>query len=200
MTYTLSETTARVMEMLGLAGGPSPEYGDTRYPDDAKILEMRFKGYIPLIGSELIRQGSDSEVADGEEIRPEVRFTTLPGGTAAELRLDADVIRVCGMKMKSWQRESISIYEPESSGWERQWSAEPGTAGTAERPMCYLTEGKEGKLLRGVGSKDESDTLEWLHVWKIPTPTADGRFSFPAALYPELTRRLSVELGMIEGE
>lgn len=199
MTFTLEDTAANVLARLGIeaSGGISTTLSAR---SDADIVREAIRAMLSAYGG-MVTEASPEDVADGEIISPEVSFTEMPCGLyAAVMRLDADVIRVSAVKMKSWSRSAEGAVPASSPAGVRLWSGEPGIAGSPAGPTAYLAAGSAGLTLYAMGSPSRDDRLECLKVWKTLSVTPDGRFSFPARLYPLLLDRLTEEVRTFIGE
>lgn len=207
MRYGIETLISDVMARLGefprpqqslpaLSSGSGSSLSGIPGPQDVVALKVR--SLLPEVGSRLIRE---AEVLPPPEEAPESRTcvpSLMPCGLyAAELQLPEDFLRLGSVKMGEWRHSVSEAAGPNDSGWECQWSSEPGIAGCPTRPRAYLDSGSAGLLLRLVGSEGGEDALEWLRVWRIPVADEEGRFRFPAVIYPELvsalTKRLSEE-------
>lgn len=193
MTFTLQDTAAAVLARLGMASeGGLP--ATVSSASDADIVSAAIRAMLPSTGG-MVAEASADDVMDGDEISPEVTFTETPCGLLdAVMHLDADVIRVCAVKMKGWSRPVAETAPASSPAAARIWSKEPGIAGSPLNPAAYLTAGPSGLTLHAMASADRTDALEYLKVWKTPSVTPDGRYSFPARLHPLLIDRLTASI------
>lgn len=190
MTFTLQETVESVLARLGMDPAPALPSAVSSC-SDSDIVRDAVRAMLPSMGG-VVAEASADDVMDGDDISPEVTFTEMPCGLfAAVMRLDADVVRVCSVKMRGWSRPVAAVAPVSSPSAARLWSPEAGIAGSPSNPSAYLTAGPSGLTLHAMASSDRSDTLEYLKVWKTPTVTPDGRYSFPARLHPLLLDRLT---------
>lgn len=191
MTFTLQETAAKVLASLGMTACIDGRHLPTTLSGDAETLTEMIRGSLPGT-TDMIMEASAADIADGILLSPECTPVKMPCGLyATMIPLDPDIIRVCAVKMRGWRREATEIIDTGSAAATRLWSREPGIAGDRLNPAAYLLAGPGGRRLAAMGSTDNSDSLEYLRVWKIPDVTEDGRFSFPALLYPRLIERLA---------
>lgn len=220
MKYSIETLTRDVMARLGEVPrpqqslpSPSSDFqADSQtplsgipWPQDMMALKVR--GLLPEVGSRLIREASlplEGNVGEGTpcsvglEVSASLVSRLMPCGLyAVEVQLPEDFLRIGSAKMGEWLHSVSETVAPRDSDWACQWSSEPGIAGCPTRPRAYLDSGSAGLLLRLVGSEGGEDALEWLRVWRIPVADEEGRFRFPAVIYPELvsalTKRLSEE-------
>lgn len=199
MTFTLQDTVAAVLARLGMDRGTGLTSA-TSSPSDADIVSDAIRAMLPSTGG-MVAEASADDVMDGDDISPEVTFVETPCGLfAAVMPLGPDVVRICTVKMKGWSRPVASVTPSSSPAAARIWSPEQGIAGSPSNPAAYLTAGPSGLTLHAMASADRADRLEYLKVWKTPSVTPDGRYSFPARLHPLLIDRLSDSIGIFRPE
>lgn len=191
MIYTLQKLQCDVMARLGefiQSPSPHPELG---LPTVDDVIVQKLKRELPLVGKRLIAEASVEELGGGEAFETEIAMCLMPCGLyGAEFILPPDFVRICSVKMRSWTHGVSVIVRPGDSGWERQWSVEPGIAGCKERPQAYMAVDAGIKVL-ALGSENPADTMEAVYGWRIPEVDDDGSFRFPSALYPALVGSIS---------
>lgn len=207
MKYSIETLTRDVMARLGEITRPQASYADLPpgihdIPSPQDVIALKVRSMLPEVGSRLILQapigfrppeGGEPISASPSEVRMAVRL--MPCGLyAAEVALPEDFLRMGSVRMGEWRHAVSEAVGPADSGWARQWSAEAGIAGCPARPSAYLDRTAAGVVLRLMGSRAEEDALDFLTVWRIPVPDADGDFRFPAILYPELVSSIAGSL------
>lgn len=187
MVCTLDRLQRDVMARLGENPRPQPPYQGLDIPAPEDVIRRKIASFLPEIGSRLIKEASSDSLGAGEEIDVSVAMRKMPCGMyAAEVKLPEDFLRLVSTKMFGWTRSVNQIIIPGDIAWSRQWSAEPGIAGSSWRPKVYMVNTDKGLILRLIGSGDETDALEWLRICRCPTSDADGSFHFPSSLYATL--------------
>ena len=187
MRYSIDQTAEDVMSALGETSGVSPSSGMAGIPTLRDILKRKISSFLPEAGKKLLVEASAEMLAGAEDYHAEVSARKVPAGLyAVDIPLPEDFVRLVSLRMRSWQRGVDKVFTSASDCFQRQYSAEPGIAGCPSRPQAYLGNG----ILTAIGSETASDTLEHLHLWRIPLPDSAGNFHFPAPLYPDLLTRL----------
>lgn len=147
---------------------------------------------LPAVGAFIIREASIERLSGGVPITSETTSRLMPCGLyAVEAALPEDFLRLVSVKIPGWLRPANSLILPGDAAWECQWSAEPGIAGSPERPRAYLDCGGAGSILRLIGSGDNDTALEYLRVLTIPVAPD---FDFPEQLYPELVGMIAEKI------
>ncbi|MDE7419442.1 MAG: hypothetical protein K2N35_04465 [Muribaculaceae bacterium] len=183
MIYGIDRLKRDVMARLGEVSSPQSSAGGLAVSGVWEVLGAKVESLLPEIGSKLIREAPMELLGGGENVEVEVNMRKMPCGLyAAELALPDGFVRLVGMRMSEWIRSVNRVILPGMSEWDCQWSAEEGIAGSPDRPRVYL----EGRILRGIGSKGEDDTLSVCSGWLVPEDDKEGLFRFPIALYPQL--------------
>lgn len=195
MIYTLSQLSEDLMARMGEAPvgvSPPSEWGDMTL---ASQVRRKAAALLPYVGKQLIMSAALPQLGGAEHHVGDTTMRKMECGLyGADIALPEDVARIVSVKMRSWSREVQEIAEPGSGGYECQWSEEPGIAGSAERPKGYLLHGGGGLALRAIGSESPDDTPEHLLLWRQPKVDIEGKFRFPASIYPELIEKLSAEI------
>lgn len=196
MIYDIAGLTCDVMARLGekrqICGGMP-------FTTIAEAVELKVKSLLPPVGKRLMVGapvldcgGWKTSVICGDL---EVTMLKMPCGLyACDIPLPEDAVRILSVRMEGWTRSATRVILPDDPDWECQWSAEPGIAGCPERPQAYL-QSEDPLRLRCLGSESADDALATLLFLQIPNPDEDGKFRFPAALYPELISEIVKELG-----
>ncbi|MCM1489272.1 MAG: hypothetical protein NC095_00370 [Muribaculum sp.] len=187
MICSIEQLIEDVMSRMGETSEVSPSAGLTGVPTLEDILKRKISSFLPEVGKKLLVEASAEMLAGAEDYHVEVSARKVPAGLyAVDIPLPEDFVRLVSLKMRSWQRSVEKVFTPGSDGFQRQYSAEPGISGCPLCPQAYLSNG----ILSAIGSETASDTLEHLHLWRIPTPDSAGNFHFPAPLYPDLLSHL----------
>lgn len=161
-------------------------------PGVDSAIERRTRVLLPELGSRLIKDATQEELEGGRPVVPVVVKRLMPCGLeAAEMPLPASFLRLAAIRLTGWRRSCVNAIGFDSDCRMRQWSGEPGIAGSPECPRAYLDEGAGGLVLRAVGCATEADTLDFLRIWEIPEPDAEGCFLFPTPLYPRLVSEIA---------
>ncbi|MDE6633100.1 MAG: hypothetical protein K2K23_08895 [Muribaculaceae bacterium] len=170
------------MVRLGEISRSQTSVAATDIPAPADIVAAKAAALLPEVGAKLIVEASRSLLEGGVDMEAEVAFRLMPCGLhAAEIRLPEEFLALTSLKMSGWERSVSRLVLPDEADWDCQWSEEPGIAGCQARPRVYL----DGNVLRAIGDGADA-AIEWLRGWKIPSPGSDGKFHFPASLYPAL--------------
>lgn len=178
------------MARLGEIVRPQPEVSCCGVPSPYDVLSDRIGVLLPEVGSRLILE-APVESLSGEEISVDISMRKMPCGIyGVELPVPEGFLRFVSMRMSGWGRSVGSLLLPGSAGWECQLSSEEGIAGCPERPRVYLDSG----MLRGMGSKKETDTLASFRCCCVPTISSEGIFFFPDPLYPALVASIAAKL------
>ena len=186
-----TDVLAWLGEMAREEGSLSPAFA----PGPADVVAMKVEALLPEIGSSLIRHAPQCSLGSGVEVGCGASMRVMPCGLyAAEVRMPVGFLRLVSARMSGWRSAVVRTELPDSAGWNRQWSAEPGIAGCPERPAAYLDRDAGGLLLRVIGSPGPDDTLSWLRVLTVPYAGGEGTFDFPGALYPELVGGIAARL------
>lgn len=182
MIFSIERLQTDVMVRLGEISRPHTSVSASGIPSAADVVAAKAAALLPDVGARLIAGASLSQLAGGVAMEAEVAFRLMPCRLhAAEIQLPEDFLALVSLRMSGWERSVGRIVLPDSADWYCQWSEEPGIAGCPERPRVYL----DDNVLRAVGSGADAE-VEWFRGWKIPSPGADGKFHFPASLYPDL--------------
>lgn len=192
MDCTLDQLLSGVMARLGeISPSPSPCLCEG-LPSTTDMLKERVASLLPSIGKGLIAQASPGELGGGEDMAAEADMVLLPCGLyAADIPVPDGFLRFVSARMGEWNRAVVAVADPGSGSWSRQWSAEESIAGSPSLPRAYLCHADGVRVVRLVGSTSVSDTLLWLRGWGIPRPDAEGSFSFPRLLWPDLITKIA---------
>lgn len=183
--YSLEKLVEDVMGRLGEVGGTVD--GMPSVPSPGEVLAIKVESLLPEVGARILMDAPVEKLGCGVPIECEITTRRMPCGMyAAEVTLPGNFVRLVSARMAGWKRSVGRLILPDSAGWECQWSAEAGIAGSPERPRGYL----EAGCLRLIGSEDVP-VLEHLCGWMLPEPPA---FSFPAVLYPDLVAAISAKV------
>ena len=189
MRYAIAKLQSDVMTRLGEISRPQCQAEGMEVPWPEDVVKLKVASLLGEVGARLIRESPPDLPDSGGRMEPErVAMRLMPCGLhAAEVRLPGGFLRLVSVRMSDWSRGVRSAPGPSSPQWGRQWSAEPGIAGSPDMPRAYLDCDGEGPLLRLVGCRSDTATLESLAVWCVPEPDGSGTFEFPESLYGDLT-------------
>lgn len=194
MTYTIGRLTDDVMERLGENPRPlSASASSAGIPSVRQRMESRVASMLPEEGSDIIIEAERNLLSGGENLTASPEMRMLPCGLyGAEIAMPDDFLRLVSLKMNGWSRAVSVTAEP--GAVDMQWSGEPGIAGCASRPKAYIRLNPDGISLTAVGSVSSSDRVEHCLIWRVPSADGDGKFRFPASLYPKLAERIASKL------
>ncbi len=182
---TLHQLQSDVMKRLGELAGSLSSFPVASVPGPEDIIALKVESLLPEIGGKLLREASMEMLGAGVPIAAEVSAMLMPCGLyAAEVRLPDDFVRLTSVSLIGWQRSISRVIVPGDPGWECQWSAEPGIAGSPGRPRGYL----DGGLLRLIGTEGEVE-VEHIYGWRLPKGL---EFEFPELLYSELVKGIAL--------
>lgn len=198
MRYTLHRLQTDVMARLGETVRPQGLLSAAGVPWPEDIIGVKVASLLGELGSRLLQEADCGLSCPRDVGIPSGVLAVLKrmpcGLYGAEVRLPEMFLRLVSVKMAGWRRSVCGLVSPGSAEWSRQWSPEPGIAGSPERPRAYLDSDGEGMLLRLLGSVDSSDTLESLGIWIVPSAGEDGGFDFPETLYAALVGAIAAKL------
>ena len=191
MNYTLTRLHGDVMARLGEPVAPQPQCGYLQPASES--ISLKISAALAAEGSRLISSAAASRLGDAVTYPAEAEWKTMPCGLkGARIRLPPDFLRLVAVRAEGWTRAATRLVEPDNPEWERLWSAEPGIAGCAERPMAYLmADGGSPSLIAMGCSEEEGGGEVELRIGRVPAADADGTFEFPAALYADLVASLA---------
>lgn len=195
MKYTLQQLQADVMALLGENARQRDALAGVDVPGTVGMLSARIKRLLPVSGKILLQDAPQHLLGGGEPLTPPFSTCLMPCGLyAVDMELAADTVRIAGIQLKEWSRGVSSVFTPDQDGWRRQWSREPGIAGSTANPLAYMTSSSAGILVRAVGvAAPPADTASYpsLTAWRIPVADESGYFCFPAHLYPDLVNKIA---------
>ena len=195
MTFTLESLIRDVFALLGESSGLPRADSAVDIPDPRDIVGRMVACMLPRVGSRIIWEATPAMLCGAEPVGVEVhKHLAQCGLHAADIALPAGFLRLVSVKMGEWKREVCRVFSPGEQEWDRQWSEEPGIAGSPQCPQAYLSHCSDGGILRLIGSVGADDTLEWFRCCLVPVPDEDGVFSFPPHLYGELVEAVAVNI------
>lgn len=196
MKYTLSRLQSDVMARLGEMVRPhSSSEIDIPWPEE--VVGMKVESLLGEIGAKLISESPLESLGGAVDLPTDAvsAMRKMPCGlVGVDVKLPECFLRLVSVKMAGWKRSVSSAIAYGDPDWCRQFSFEPGIAGSPECPRAYLVSDGCGLLLRLSGSESADDSLEWLRFWTVPCVGDDGNFNFPESLYPLLVASIACHL------
>jgi len=195
MTYKLQQLQADVMALLGENARQRDALAGVDVPGAVGMLSVRIKGLLPVCGKILLQDAPQHLLGGGDSLTPRFSTCLMPCGLyAVDMELPADTVRIAEIRLKEWARGVGLVFTPDQDGWRRQWSREPGIAGSPANPLAYMSPSSAGVLVRAIGvAAPPADTASSpsLTAWRIPVADESGYFCFPAHLYPDLVNKIA---------
>lgn len=177
---------------MAMGENPDAEASAQGIPTVRSALERKIGSLLPEVGGTLLREAPASSLGGAESLADAaVTVRMAPCGFyAADIELPEDFVRLVGLRVAGWKRTVSEVVGAGDALYACRWSAEPGIAGSAERPKAYLRASASGYVLTAIGGESAEMTVEQLLLWRQPKADPDGNFRFPEALYPALVRFL----------
>lgn len=198
MMYTLLQLQSDVMALLGENARQRDALAGVDVPGAVGMLSARIKGLLPICGKILLQDAPPHLLGGGEPLTPRFSTCLMPCGLyAVDMELPADTVRIAEIRLKEWSRGVNHVFTSDQDGWRRQWSREPGIAGSPSNPLAYMSPSSAGILVRAVGvAAPPADTASHpsLTAWRIPTADESDHFSFPEHLYPDLINKIALTI------
>lgn len=195
---TLQQLQADVMALLGENARQRDALAGVDVPGTVGMLSARIKRLLPVCGKILLQDAPQHLLGGGEPLTPPFSTCLMPCGLyAVDMELAADTLRIAEIRLKEWARGVSDVFTPDQDGWRRQWSREPGIAGSPANPLAYMSPSSAGILVRAIGvSAPPADTASYpsLTVWRIPAADESDYFSFPAHLFPDLVNKIALTI------
>lgn len=114
----------------------------------------------------------------------EITWKAMESG---EIELPDDFMRFVAFEMSDWSRAVFAAISSDDDEYLRQSSKYKGIRGTAERPVCVLTIGNDGKrVLEFYSCKSEDATIERALYLPYPTHSSDGTIEICERCYDAL--------------
>lgn len=160
-------------------------------PTVADVVEAKVRSLLPEVGRRLILEAPSERLVGAEKYESVGVARKLSNGLYVfEFTIPDDFLRLVSMRMASWRSMVHSVVTPDLKSYCRRFSDEPGISGCQSRPKVYLCD----NILSAYSSDSSSDAPEHFLYWRLPIADKNGKFRFPASLYPDLVATISDKL------